>query len=87
MREYFVDEYETLTGKTVSEEDLLEIQEKFDRMYVTKDLYEIYNWFLEDYDFPLLPDRQLKRRVLEYEDVYPVLYLKNRLYSKKQVAR
>lgn len=83
VREYFVDEYETLTGKTVSEEDLLEIQGKFDRMYVTKDLYEIYNWFLEDYDFPLLPDRQLKRRVLEYEDVYPVLYLKNRLYSKK----
>ncbi len=83
VREYFVDEYETLTGRTISEEDLLEIQEKFDRLYVTKDLYEIYNWFLEDYDFPLLPDRQLKRRVLEYEDVYPVLYLKNRLYSKK----
>ncbi len=83
VREYFIDEYETLTGRTISEEDLLEIQEKFDRLYVTKDLYEIYNWFLEDYDFPLLPDRQLKRRVLEYEDVYPVLYLKNRLYSKK----
>ncbi len=83
VREYFVDEYETLTGRTISEEDLLEIQEKFDRLYVTKDLYEIYNWFLEDYDFPMLPDRQLKRRVLEYEDVYPVLYLKNRLYSKK----
>lgn len=83
VREYFIDEYETLTGRTISEEDLLEIQEKFDRLYVTKDLYEIYNWFLEDYDFPMLPDRQLKRRVLEYEDVYPVLYLKNRLYSKK----
>lgn len=83
VRDYFVDEHETLTGKTISEEGLLEIQEKFDRMYVTKDIYEIYNWFLEDYDFPLLPDRQLKRRVLEYEDVYPVLYLKNRLYSKK----
>ena len=87
VREYFVDEYETLTGKNVSEDDLLEIQEKFDRMYVTKDVYKIYNWFLEDYDFPLLPDRQLKRRVLEYEDVYPVLYLKNRLYSKKPGRR
>ncbi len=83
VREYFVDEYETLSGRSISEDDLLEIQEKFDRMYVTKDVYEIYNWFLEDYDFPPLPDRQMKRRVLEYEDVYPVLYLKNRLYSKK----
>ena len=48
-------------------------------MYVTTDIYEIYNWFLEENDWPLLPERAPEKRVLEYEDVYPVLYLKYRL--------
>jgi DNA helicase-2/ATP-dependent DNA helicase PcrA len=48
-------------------------------MYVTKDVYEIYNWLLEDYGWPTLPEVPVERRVLEYEDVFPILYLKYRL--------
>lgn len=79
VMDYFVDEYETLMGRNISEEGLLEIKEKFDRMYVTKDIYEIYNWLLEDYGYPELPKKSVEKRVLAYEDVYPILYLKYRL--------
>ena len=36
IRDYCVDEYETLLGRDLSEEELLIVQEKFDKMYVTK---------------------------------------------------
>ena len=76
---YFVDEYETLRNCTLAEEELEKIREKFMKMYVTTDLYEIYNWFLEENDWPLLLKNAPEKRVLEYEDVYPMLYLKYRL--------
>lgn len=76
---YFVDEYETLRDCTLSEEELEKIRGKFLRMYVTTDIYEIYNWFLEEQGWPLLPKQEPEKRVLEYEDVYPMLYLKYRL--------
>ena len=53
-------------------------------MYVTRDICQIYNWFLEDYGFPALPDMPPERRVLEYEDVYPILYLKYSLTAAGQ---
>ncbi len=85
--EYFVDEYETLYGKNLPEEELLIIQEKFDRMYVTKDIYEIYNWLMEDNGWPTLPDISVERRVIPYEDVYPILYLKYRLLAGMEKKR
>ena len=88
VRDYFIDEYETLYGKNISEEGLEDIYEQFDSMYVTKDIYEIYNWLLEEYGWPLLPKRAPEKRVLAYEDVYPILYLKYRLLrntSKKNI--
>ena len=81
VREYFIDEYETLNGRDLQEEEREIVCEKFDRMYVTTDLYEIYNWFLEENDLPLLPDHPVEKRKLDYEDVYPILYLKYRLCS------
>lgn len=81
IQEYFVDEYETLYGRNLSEEELLLIQEKFDKMYVTKDVYEIYNWFLEENGWETLPEIAPERRVLPYEDVYPILYFKYRLLA------
>ena len=81
IREYFIDEYETLYGRELSEEENEFIQAKFDAMYVTKDVYAIYNWLLEEYGWPTLPDLPPEKRVLAYEDVFPVLYLKYRLYS------
>ncbi len=79
VMEYFVDEYETFHAKTLPEEELLVIRERFESLYVTTDLYVIYNWLLEDSGYPALRDVPAEKRFLKYEDVYPLLYLKYRL--------
>ena len=79
VMEYFVDEYETLYGSNLNEEDLELIRETFRNMYVTTDVYEIYNRLMEANGLPALPSVPLEKRLLEYEDVYPMLYLKYRL--------
>ena len=79
VMECFVDEYETLHDKTLPEEELLVIRERFESLYVTTDLYVIYNWLLEDSGYPALRDVPAEKRFLKYEDVYPLLYLKYRL--------
>lgn len=79
VMEYFIDEYETLCGRNLQEEEQEYIRDKFESMYVTMDVCDIYNWLLEDYGWPALPKIPAEERVLEYEDVYPVLYLKYRL--------
>lgn len=81
VMERFVDEYETLY-QNLSEEELEVVREKFDRIYVTKDLYVIYNWFLDDRQLPALAEVPLERRYLDHEDVYPMLYLKYRLINR-----
>lgn len=79
LMDYFIDEYETLNKRDLSEEELEVVREQFQKMYVTTDLYEIYNWLLEENGWPLLPDLPRERRILDYEDVYPILYLRYRL--------
>lgn len=79
LMDYFVDEYETLRGKTLAEEELEQLRERFMGLYVTTDIYEIYNWFLEEQRLPVLEWAPREQRMLEYEDVYPLLYLKQRL--------
>lgn len=83
IMDLFVDEFETLYNRDLNEEEVQIIREKFMSMYVTTDIYTIYNCFLADYGIPELPDRPRERRVLDYEDVYPVLYLKYRLHGTK----
>lgn len=82
VMEYVVDEYETLYDRTISEEDYELLKGRFMGMYVTRDLYEIYNWLLAREGYLVLPERAYEKRVLPYEDVYPMLYLKYRLYQK-----
>ena len=84
VMEYFIDEVETLRGRSLIDEEWEIIYRKFMNMYVTRDICQIYNWFLEDYGFPALPDMPPERRVLEYEDVYPILYLKYSLTTAGQ---
>lgn len=79
VRDYFIDEWETYYGKELPEEGQEYIREQFENMYVTRDIYTIYNWFLEEQDCPSLPEVPAEERVLDYEDVYPILYLKYRL--------
>jgi Superfamily I DNA and RNA helicases len=85
VMEYFTDEYETLRGKNLSEEETEALQVIFNRMYVMKDIYHIYNRMLEDNGYEPLPDVETERRKIPYEDVYPMLYLKYRLEG--QTAR
>lgn len=82
VMDYFIDAYETLSGKDISDEDREMLRNKFDRLYVTKDLYRIYTWMLDEYGYDLLPDVPLERRKLPYEDIFPILYLKYRLFGK-----
>lgn len=79
VMEYVVDEYETLCGRDFTEEEMETVRELFQSMYVTRDLYEIYSWLLEEYGWEPLADLPPKERILAYEDVYPILYLKQRL--------
>ncbi len=83
VMEYFIDEYETLYRKDVTEEEKELLEEQFMKMYVTRDLYEIYNWLMEEGGYLILPDVPYEKRVLAYEDVYPMLYLKHRLDGTK----
>lgn len=53
-------------------------------MYETTDLYVLYNRFLKQNGYPLLPDVPPEQRCLKYEDVYPMLYLKYRLYRQQE---
>lgn len=82
VMEYCVDEYETLRGKDLTDEERQCIQEKFDRMYVTKDLYLIYNRLMDVCGYPTLPNVPSEKRFLDYEDVFPMLYLKYRLLGR-----
>lgn len=80
--EYCLDEYETLRGKDLGEEDRDTLREKFYKMYQDRDLYVLYSQFLERYGFSPLPRVPYEKRKLAYEDVYPVLYLKYLLFSR-----
>lgn len=84
VAEYFIDEVETLRDSDLPDEEREVIREKFLKMYESRDLYVIYNWFLEQEDLKTLPKVPLEKRKLSYEDVYPVLYLKYRLLSCKE---
>jgi len=83
VMEYILDEYETLYRRSLSEEEMLWMREWFMSMYETMDVYEIYNQILEENGWPTLPDVPQEQRVLAYEDVYPMLYLKQRLCTMK----
>lgn len=84
VQEYFVDAWETLRGRDLSEEEKECLSNRFMKMYVTRDVYKIYNWLLEEMGYPLLPTVQYEKRQLQYEDVFPMLYLKYRLEGGKK---
>ena len=81
--EHFTDEYETLYNRRLSEEEEEKLSQEFMGMYATRDLYVLYSQLLEESGFAPLPHVSYEKRVLAYEDVYPMLYLKYRLYQKK----
>ena len=84
VMEYVIDEYETLCNRSIPEEDLALIREWFMSMYDTTDIYKIYSLILEENGYGALPDIPKEERILAYEDVYPLLYLKYRLCMVKR---
>lgn len=83
VAEYVIDEAETLNGRSLDDLEMAIIMESFNQMYVSKDIYKLYSDFLERMDMPGLADVPLENRKLRYEDVFPVLYLKYQLLSRK----
>lgn len=84
VMDYAVDETETILGKEFDEAELFLIEEQFMKLYITRDLYTIYNWFLKQKGLPRLPQKPREERKLPYEDVYPMLYMKYQLESVRQ---
>lgn len=82
VKDYFVDAWETLNQREMSEDELIRVQTKFDRMYVTKDIYKIYGWLMEYCGLSVPLEVPYEKRYLDYEDVFPMLYLKYRLQGK-----
>lgn len=82
VMEYFIDELETLRGRELDEEERENIEIQFLSMYVTTDIYDIYNWFLVENGFQALPEVPKEERLIRYEDVFPLLYLKCRLHTE-----
>lgn len=83
VAEYFIDEIETLRGSDLPEEERVLLMEKFMNLYETRDFYVLYNKFLKEEGYKELPKVAYEKRVLPYEDVYPLLYLKYRLVRQK----
>ena len=86
VREYVVDDYETLAGRDLNEEEQQYFYEQFMAMYETRDIYVLYSRFLESVGMCPLPKLWYEKRMLRYEDVYPVLYLKYRLLQPAKRA-
>lgn len=84
VAEYFIDAVETLRDSDLPDEEREGITEKFMRMYETRDLYVLYSHFLKREGYPALPRVSFEKRKLNYEDVYPVLYMKYSLFRQKE---
>ena len=84
VMDYFKDEFVTLRGRELSDEEEEYLKEKAGQMYTERDIYHIYNRFLEFAGYETLPDLPYEKRILSYEDVYPMLYLKYRLCGATQ---
>ncbi len=87
VMDYAVDETETLTGRDFNEEELYFIREIFMGLYRTRDLYELYNCFLEREGLQTLPDQVREERKIPYEDVWPMLYMKYQLETVRKRQR
>lgn len=84
VMDYFADEFVTLRGRELSEEEQEYLRQKAALMYTERDIYRIYNRFLEFAGYEKLADVPYEKRMLSYEDVYPMLYLKYRLCGATQ---
>ena len=78
VAEYIVDEEETLNGKDMDELEREIVISKLENMYETTSFYRLYDRFLEESDREPIRDTT---KVIPYEDVYPLLYLRHLLHG------
>ena len=81
VREYIVDEYATLTGHEFDDIESAIVKDKFDALYRTRDIFTIYNEFLESIGEEPIAVAEGQPKKAGYEDVYAILYLKYLLYG------
>lgn len=81
VREYIVDEYATLTGHEFDDIESAIVKDKFDALYRTRDIFTIYNEFLESIGEEPIAVAEGQPKKAGYEDVYAMLYLKYLLYG------
>lgn len=84
VAEYLIDEEETLRDRDMDPIDRELFMEKMMRFYRTRDIYQIYSEFIETMGENALPDVPVEERMLRYEDVFPMLYLKYLLEGSKE---
>lgn len=70
VMEYFIDSYGDVKGRNIEEEDREFLQRKFDKMYVTKDIYTIYNKLLAVCGQEQMAELPYERRKIQHEDVF-----------------
>lgn len=78
IADYMIDERETLVGKNMEEEDRQAVYEMINKMYLTTDLMELYNRFLEENGWE---ESLITGTEIPYEDVYPLLYFKYSVFD------
>ena len=81
VAEYVMDEEETLSGKEYDPMERELILDKFMRLYETTDLLQIYNRFLAESG---RTEIAVEKHAIPYEDVYPMLYLKQLLFGTEK---
>lgn len=88
IAEYVIDEAETLRGRDFEEEEVFVIKEKFEKLYVTKNIFEIYKKMSEKMGMEFEYNEEANFK-LKYEDLYPLLYLKYKLFgvSKHRIVK
>jgi len=81
IAEYVMDEEETLSGKEYDPLERELILDKFRKLYETSDLLVLYNRFLAESG---RMEIAAEKTAIPYEDVYPMLYLKQLLFGTKK---
>lgn len=81
IAEYVMDEEETLSGKEYDPMERELILDKFRKLYETTDLLVIYNRFLAESG---RMEIAAEKSAIPYEDVYPMLYLKQLLFGAEK---
>lgn len=76
IAEYLIDEEETLKDKDMDQMEKEIFLDRLMKFYRTRDIYQIYSEFLVSIGEKGLPNVQKEKRMLRYEHVFPMLYLK-----------